>query len=72
MSNKEKYNHAFMETLEVSENELAGLTYTGIPAWDSVGHMALMAAVMDTYDIIYFIFYEKGMEIISKKYDVEF
>ena len=77
MTNLEKYNNAFIETLEVTEDQLNGLTYQGIPAWDSVGHMGLIACLedafdimMDTDDIIDFSSYEKGIEIM-KKYEVE-
>lgn len=56
-----------------------GLEYMGIPAWDSIGHMSLVAALeeafdimMDTDDIIDFSSYKKGMEILSEKYGVEF
>ena len=80
MNNLEKYNNAFMETLEISEEQLAGLKYQDIPSWDSVGHMSLVAALedafdimMDTDDIIDFSSYEKGKEILSKEeYGVEF
>ena len=79
MSNKEKYDQAFMETLEIDAESLPGLKYTDIPAWDSVGHMTLIAAIedafdimMETDDIIDLSSYEKGMEILSEKYDVEF
>lgn len=79
MNNKEKYDQAFMETLEIGAESLPGLKYTDIPAWDSVGHMTLIAAIedafdimMETDDIIDLSSYEKGMEILSEKYDVEF
>lgn len=80
MTNLEKYNKAFMETFEVEEDRLAGLEYQGIEAWDSVGHMELIAALedefdimMDTDDIIEFSSYEKGKEILSKEdYGVDF
>ena len=80
MTNLEKYNKAFMETLEIGEDQLAGLKYQGIEAWDSVGHMSLVAAMedafdimMDTDDIIDFSSYEKGKEILAKDaYGVEF
>lgn len=80
MSNLEKYNKAFVETFEVSEEQLAGLKYQDILAWDSVGHMSLIAALedafdimMDTDDIIDFNSYEKGKELLSKaEYGVEF
>ena len=80
MSNLEKYNNAFMETLEITEDQLSGLKYQDIEAWDSVGHMSLIAALedafdimMDTDDIIDFSSYEKGKEILAKEaYGVEF
>ena len=77
MSNLEKYNKAFTDTFEITSDKLAGLKYQDIPAWDSVGHMSLVAALedafgimMDTDDIIDLSSYEKGKEIL-KKYDVE-
>lgn len=77
MTNLEKYNKAFMESFEIDESQLPGLEYQGIATWDSVGHMALIAALegafdimMDTDDIIDLSSYEKGKEIL-KKYDVE-
>ena len=80
MSNLEKYNNAFIETFEITEDQLPGLKYQDIEAWDSVGHMGLVAALedafdimMDTDDIIDFSSYEKGKEILSKSdYGVEF
>lgn len=80
MSNLEKYNNAFIETFEITERQLADLKYQDIEAWDSVGHMTLIAALedafdimMDTDDIIDFSSYEKGKEILSKsEYGVEF
>lgn len=77
MTNKEKYIEAFKESLDVKEDQLAGLEYQAIPAWDSVGHMGLIAAIEDTFDIQFetddivdFNSFEKGIEIL-KKYDVE-
>lgn len=80
MSNLEKYNNAFIESFEITEDQLPGLKYQDIEAWDSVGHMGLIAALedafdimMDTDDIIDFSSYEKGMEILAKEnYGVEF
>lgn len=77
MTNKEKYIHAFVEALEISEDQVEGLKYQEISAWDSVGHMSLVAEIedafdimMDTDDIIDFSSYEKGIELL-KKYEVE-
>lgn len=79
MTNLEKYNNAFVEVLQVAEDELAALKYQGVTLWDSVGHMALVAAIedafdimMETDDIIDLSSYEKGKEILSSKYDIEF
>jgi acyl carrier protein len=79
MENLEKYNQAFMEALEVSADQLEGLQYQAIPAWDSVGHMGLVAAIedafdimMDTEDIIDLNSYEKGKEILTSNYGVNF
>lgn len=80
MDNIEKYNNAFMETFEITEDVLPGLKYQDITAWDSVGHMSLIAALedafdimMDTDDIIDLSSYEKGKEILAKDdYGVEF
>lgn len=79
MTNLEIYNNAFIETLNVEESQLEGLKYQDVEAWDSVGHMSLMAALedafdimMDTDDIIDFSSYEKGMEILASNYEVEF
>ena len=77
MTNLEKYNEAFVTTFEISEEELTNLEYQGIPAWDSVGHMQLVAALEDTFDImldtddiIDFSSYETGKTILAK-YEVE-
>lgn len=78
MTNLEKYNNVFMENLQITEDKLEGLTYQGVELWDSVGHMSLVAALedefdimIDTDDIIDLSSYEKGKEILAK-YGVEF
>lgn len=77
MTNLEKYNKAFCDTLQIDESKLAGLQYQSTELWDSVGHMSLMAELedafdimLDTDDIVDFSSYEKGKEIL-KKYEVE-
>ncbi len=80
MTNTEKYNKAFVECFGVTVEQLSNLKYQDVQAWDSVGHMGLVAALedafdimMDTDDIIDFSSYEKGKEILSKaEYGVEF
>lgn len=78
MSNLEKYRNAFVEGLDVEEDKITdSLEYEGIPEWDSVGHMSLVACIeeafdimMETEDIIGFNSFQKGIELL-KKYDVE-
>lgn len=79
MTNIEKYNQAFCEALEITEDQLAGLEYQGIEQWDSVGHMGLIASLedafdimMDTDDIIDLSSYEKGKEILTNNYEINF
>ena len=73
MTPLEKYDGAFIEAFEITQDKLEGLKYQDIPEWDSVGHMTLIALLedafsimMDTDDIIDFSSYEKGKEILAK------
>lgn len=77
MNNLEKYNNAFIESFGVTADQLPGLAYQAIDTWDSVGHMQLIAALEDTFDIMFdtddiidFNSYEKGKEFMTK-YEVE-
>lgn len=77
MTNEEKYNKVFTEALSIKDHKLEGLEYRSIEEWDSIGHMTLMAAieeefniVFDTDDILDFSSYQKGKEIL-KKYEIE-
>ena len=77
MTNQEKYLGAFVEALEVTPEEAPTLVYGESKAWDSVGHMTLVAALEDAFDImmemddiIDLSSFEKGKEIL-RKYDVE-
>ncbi|MDO9318888.1 MAG: phosphopantetheine-binding protein [Gammaproteobacteria bacterium] len=73
MSNLEKYVDAFKETFMVQDSDLSDLKYQDIEAWDSVGHMALMATLeerfnveLDIDDIIEFSSFEVGQSILAK------
>ncbi len=79
MTNLELYKKTFCETFEIQEDALKGLVYQGIPSWDSVGHMNLVATLeeafdimMDTDDVIDLSSYEKGIEILKDHYDIGF
>ena len=79
MTNLEKYTQAFVDSFEVSEDEAKNLKYQDIKAWDSVGHMGLIANIddsfdimMETEDIIDLSSFEKGKEILEKNYEIDF
>lgn len=71
MSDVSKYREIFQQSFQFEEVET--LKYQDIPAWDSVGHMGLVAALEDEFDIemeiddiIDMSSYEKGKEILAK------
>lgn len=77
-SNREKYDSVFLEVFEIESSSLnESLEYQSIDAWDSVGHMGLMAALEDEFDIMLemddivdFGSYFTGIETL-KKYGVD-
>lgn len=79
MSNKEKYDAAFIEVFEIEQEQLTdSLEYQSIESWDSVGHMALIAELEDIFDIsldmddvIDFGSYFTGLKTLEK-YGVKF
>ena len=78
MTNKQKYNRAFIDSFSIDESVLGdALVYNTISEWDSIGHMGLIAAIeeafditMETDDIIDFSSYKKGFEKLAK-YGIE-
>lgn len=77
MTNQEKYLEAFTETFEIGADTARGLNYQDVKAWDSIGHMDLVATLEDVFeiemktdDIIAFSSYDKGIEIL-KSYGIE-
>ena len=79
LTNEEKYRKSYVEALEIEEKIVnEKLEYNSIPEWDSIGHMTLISAIeesfdisIDTDDIIDFSSYNKGKEIL-KKYSIDF
>jgi acyl carrier protein len=79
MTNKERYDKVFLESLNLQPQDLnESLVYNSVPAWDSVGHMSLIAALetefdimLETEDVIDFSSYDKGMQTVAK-YKVQF
>ena len=68
----------FIECFSVKEKILSkDLKYNSIPQWDSVGHMSMIAALEESFDItlemddiIDFSSYNVGKKIL-KKYKIE-
>lgn len=79
MNNEERLKKAFVEALEIDEDMVSdSLEYNTIPEWDSVAHMALIAAIdeefdvmLDTDDVIDMSTFKKAKEILNK-YGKEF
>jgi acyl carrier protein len=78
MLNIELYNQAFIKSFRLNAYQLENLEYRSIPAWDSMGHMVLVAALekafnifLDTNDIIDLSSYKNG-KLILNKYNVVF
>ncbi len=78
MTNLEKLTSVFAETFGIKAEEVNGLEYQGIEQWDSVGHMTLVAAIEDTFDIaldtddiIDMSSFEKAQELLQK-YNITF
>lgn len=79
MTNIEKYNQAFARTLNLGLDEVKNAKFKETPMWDSVGHMTLMAALEDAFDVLFeaedlmaIRNYQDGMDILSKNYEIEF
>ncbi len=77
MTNLEKYTKVFVDSFDLDPAAVPALAYQSIAAWDSIGHMGLMARLEETFgimletdDIIDFSSFEKGKELLAK-YDVE-
>lgn len=74
MSNREKYENVFIESFSVEKDMLnEKFVYQCIPAWDSVGHMAMISALEEAFgimlemdDIIDFSSFHKGIETLAK------
>ena len=76
---KVKLKEIFVKTFEIPEEQVDdSLAYMSIPLWDSIGHMALIAALdqefnvlLDTQDIIDMSSFGKVKDILTK-YGVDF
>ena len=73
MSELEKYKKVFKDTFEIKDEDLENLKYQDIQAWDSLGHMSMIGALEDQFDIMFemddiidFSSFKKGIETLKK------
>jgi acyl carrier protein len=74
MKNIEKYRNAFMDALELEEDEVGeGLALGETREWDSLGHMILISTIEDVFDVSLdsewmteFDSYQSGMELLKR------
>jgi acyl carrier protein len=77
MDSFERLRTCFIETFDLDADvDIEALQYQGIEAWDSVGHMKLVAALesgfdimIDTQDVLDMNSFSKAKEIL-RKHDV--
>ena len=73
MSNLDRYKKAFIDCFEIEEKLLNDLKYQDIEQWDSLGHMSMIGALEDEFDIMFemddiidFSSFLKGKETLAK------
>ena len=74
MTNLEKYQHAFIESLDIALADVESATMETVGSWDSIGQMSLMAIIEDEFqvefepdEIIAFTSYSAGIEILKQR-----
>lgn len=78
MTNREKFNQAFMEVFGVEESALTPeFAKENVDAWDSVHQLNIIAILEEAFDIMFdpedimeLTSYEKGAALMAK-YEVE-
>ena len=78
MTNLDKYKKIFTETFSMDETKSENLEYNKITEWDSIGHMTLVAAIeeqfnitMETDDVIDLSSFKKGKQILFDKHKIK-
>ncbi len=77
MTNLEKYQNAFVESLDLKLEEVVYASQESVDTWDSIGQMSLVAVIEEAFDIefrpddiVEFDSYKKGIELLGK-YNIE-
>ena len=73
----EKYNNIFFNIFNVEESEFRSFEYRKTPEWNSMAQIAIVSAIEDIFgvdfdmdDIFSLTSYEKGKEILEKKFGI--
>ncbi|MCQ2339305.1 MAG: acyl carrier protein [Paludibacteraceae bacterium] len=73
MTTLEKYNAIFCNVLQLNEADLSNAVFKQTPLWNSIGHMSLLSALEDEFDILLepmdmmaLQSYQQGKVILSK------
>ena len=73
MTNLETYDKLFLKAFPIPREELPEARYLKTKRWDSLGHMELMSAMeeafdiqLQTLDVMDFSSYEKGKEVLAR------
>lgn len=77
MTIQQRLAAVFRDCFELgAEAPVEGLAYRGLPAWDSVGHMRLVAAIesefdilMETEDVLDLSSFTKAVELVARATD---
>ena len=68
MNNKDKYDKVFIDCFSVDKVKLKkNLEYNSITQWDSVGHMSMIAALEEAFDIVFEILKDFLIKIDERK-----
>lgn len=78
MTNREKYNQAFVEVFGIEESALnRDFAKENVDSWDSVHQLNIIAILEESFDIMFdpedimeLTSYEKGVDLMAK-YEVE-
>ena len=79
MSNIEKYTQAFCQAFDIDKETAKKLKFQDIPAWDSVGHIALIAEIenvfdinLETDDMFNITSFDSAVKILETNYNIKF
>ncbi|MFA7116518.1 MAG: acyl carrier protein [Bacteroidales bacterium] len=80
MKNLEKYKKIFTDVFSVEESKLnEQFTRDIVSNWDSIHQLNLIVSIEDNFDVMFdtddslsLTSYFTGIQLLSKKYDIEF